>query len=418
MPPSYGLFQAYGIEIEYMLVDCESLSIRPVADRALEILAGKLTQDVIRGEFCWSNELALHVIEIKTAEPVHHLAGLGAQLAEEVREVDWILQDSLNIRLMPSAMHPWMDPLTESVLWPHENNEIYDAYNRIFGCQGHGWTNLQSVHLNLPFSSDEEFGRLHDAIRLVLPLLPALAASSPLIEGIHRGFLDQRLEVYRHNQARVPEITGRVIPDSVHTPLDYHEKILQPMYTGIIPWDREGILQEEWLNSHGAIARFERNTIEVRVLDAQESPVMDMAIAELVVAVIRDLVEEKYTTRSCQGNWPTGPLADLFEECLQKADQAMVHQNPYLTCFGISSDQPINAFEVWRRLAQRLIGQGVISAESGESLNVIFREGCLARRILRALQGDYAHTRVHAVYRQLCECLHNGQPFLPSMMKV
>ena len=36
--------------------------------------------------------------------------------------------------------------------------------------------------LNLPFSSDEEFGRLHAAIRLLLPLLPALAASSPLVE--------------------------------------------------------------------------------------------------------------------------------------------------------------------------------------------------------------------------------------------
>lgn len=411
MAADYGLFQACGIEIEYMLVDSESLSIRPAADRALEILAGEPSQEVLRGEFCWSNELALHVIEIKTAEPARSLTGLGLRLAEEIHLVDRMLQDSLGLRLMPTGMHPWMDPRKESALWPHENNEIYEAYNRIFGCQGHGWTNLQSVHLNLPFSNDEEFGRLHAAIRLVLPILPALAASSPLIEGEHRGFLDQRLEVYRHNQDRVPLITGRVIPDSVDSPLDYQSSILQPMYAQIAPLDPEGILQEEWLNSQGAIARFERNTIEIRLLDAQESPVMDLAIAELAIAAIRGLVEEKDLSWEFQTLWPTETLAGLLEDCLRLADQTPVNQSAYLNCFGISSNQPINALEVWRQLAWKLSNQGLLSTEAMEALGLIFHEGCLARRILNALQGDFSHSRIMAVYQQLCECLENRQPF-------
>ena len=54
-------------------------------------------------------------------------------------------------------MHPWMDPRAAS-LWPHEYGEVYAAYDRIFDCRRHGWANLQSVHLNLPFADEREFG--------------------------------------------------------------------------------------------------------------------------------------------------------------------------------------------------------------------------------------------------------------------
>src|SRR5690606_7705226 len=106
--------------------------------------------------------------------------------------------------LMPTAMHPWFDPATETRLWPHEYSPVYETYNRIFGCQGHGWSNLQSMHVNLPFANDEEFARLHAAIRLALPILPALAASSPLVEGRVTGLADSRLDFYRFNSRRLP----------------------------------------------------------------------------------------------------------------------------------------------------------------------------------------------------------------------
>ena len=61
-------------------------------------------------------------------------------------------------RLMPGAAHPWMNPDTETRLWPHDDDTIYRAYDRIFDCRGHGWSNLQSMHVNLPFADDDEFG--------------------------------------------------------------------------------------------------------------------------------------------------------------------------------------------------------------------------------------------------------------------
>src|SRR5205823_857916 len=136
-----------------------------------------------------------------------------------------------------------------------------------------------SMHINLPFADDDEFARLHAAIRLVLPLIPALAASSPIVEGHATGLMDYRLEVYRNSQQCIPSITGYVIPETIGSYRSYQEQVLQPIYQDIAPHDPRGVLRHEWLNSRGAIARFDRHAIEIRVADAQECPLADVAIA-------------------------------------------------------------------------------------------------------------------------------------------
>ena len=141
-----------------------------------------MANEVECGALRWSNELVLHVLELKTNGPASVLGGLADEFTRQVRQINQLLE-GFGGMLMPGAMHPWMDPDLETRLWPHGDRSIYAAYDRIFGCRGHGWSNLQSTHLNLPFQGDEEFGRLHAAIRLLLPLLPALAASSPVIGG-------------------------------------------------------------------------------------------------------------------------------------------------------------------------------------------------------------------------------------------
>ncbi len=221
-----GLFQGFGVELEYMIVARDTLAVLPVTDLILQEAAGELADEVERGMLAWSNELVLHVIELKTNGPVTTLPGLAREFTRQSREINRLLEP-YNGMLMPGAMHPWMNPDLETRLWPHGNRSIYAAYDRIFSCRGHGWSNLQSAHLNLPFSGDEEFGRLHAAIRLVLPLLPALAAASPVVNGRLTGLLDNRIEMYRVNQARIPSITGQVIPEAVFTPDAYRKTVLR-----------------------------------------------------------------------------------------------------------------------------------------------------------------------------------------------
>ena len=193
-------------------------------------------------------------------------------------------------------------------LWPHGTRVIYDTFDRIFSCKGHGWANLQSHQINLPFAGDEEFARLHAAIRFLLPILPGLAASSPIVDGERNGILDNRLVVYRSNCARIPSVTGDVVPEPIGSIGEYHERVLEPIYADLAPHDPEGVLRHEWVNARGAIARFDRMAIEIRVLDVQETPVMDVAYAALIVEVLKLLCAEQWLDRAGMNRWRTEEL--------------------------------------------------------------------------------------------------------------
>ena len=45
-----GLFQGYGIEIEYMIVDAETLNVRPITDELLRAVSGSFESEIELGE--------------------------------------------------------------------------------------------------------------------------------------------------------------------------------------------------------------------------------------------------------------------------------------------------------------------------------------------------------------------------------
>jgi gamma-glutamyl:cysteine ligase YbdK (ATP-grasp superfamily) len=405
-----GLFEGYGVELEYMIVDRETLNVLPVADEVLRQVAGDYTSEVELGEIAWCNEVVLHVIEIKTNGPASRLEHLPKEFLENSRRINRILE-SYGGMLLPTAMHPWMNPLKETKLWPHEYSPVYDSYNRIFGCQGHGWSNLQSLHINLPFDGDEEFGRLHAAIRLLLPILPAIAASSPVLDGEVNGFLDNRLEVYRLNQAKIPSITGQVIPEPVFDRASYENRIFELIYKDIRPYDTESILQYEWLNSRGAIARFSRNTIEIRVLDIQESPLADLAVYAFIIEVLKALVNERWISWEEQKKWSAGTLASIFLSTIRKAGNALIEEPEYMRVFGITGVRPFTTQELWNHLYSELIEPFSELEIWKKPLKHILQNGCLAERILRALGQVYSPKDLKLVYQDLADCLESGGLF-------
>jgi gamma-glutamyl:cysteine ligase YbdK (ATP-grasp superfamily) len=409
MTVAYHLFERFGVELEYMIVERESLAVLPVADQVLYAVAGTYESDVDLEELSWSNELVLHVIELKTNGPARSLDGLADYFQRDVNRINELARP-LGGRLMPSGMHPWMDPRTETRLWPHDFSPIYRTLDRIFDCQGHGWSNLQCAHLNLPFADDDEFGRLHAAIRLLLPVLPALAASSPVVDGYPTGLADTRLEVYRSNARRIPSVSGQVIPEPVFSQRQYEEQILGRIYDDLAPHDPEGILRFEWVNARGAIARFERNTIEIRVLDIQECPQADLAILRLVVTVLRGLVEERWGTFREQREWPIAPLEHIFLTAIRDADRAIITDPNYLAAFGLQGLKQCTAAELWTHLFETLFPPANRSPALAP-VDVILREGCLSRRIARRLEGEFSRQRLSGVYGELCACLAEGRMF-------
>lgn len=406
MSAPYKIFEAIGIELEYMIVDRETLDVRPLADELFKKVTGNYEGDVERDGLDWSNELVLHVVEIKNPRPDRDVLGLTAKFEREVASINGLLEEE-NCLLLSAGVHPWMNPDRETKLWPHGNRVIYQTYDRLFGCKGHGWSNLQSMHMNFPFSNDEEFEKLHTAIRCVLPLVPALCASSPIIDGKYSGFHSSRLVHYTSNQKRIPSIMGLCVPDYAASKDDYHEKILYPMYEDVKPIDPEGILQEEWLNSRGAIPKFSRDSMEIRLADIQEAPKFDIAIAWFWEKALKEIVAEEWTSLEPLRRLETAKLRKILDGTIKSGEEALIDDGAFLDIFGF--DRPVTA--------KRLLG-GVLEKmtledrerPSARIVHEILSQGTLATRLLRAYRKD---SDLKKIYRRMTECLKTGEFFGP-----
>lgn len=406
---AFGLFEVVGVEIEFMIVDTHSLDIQPLADRLLRQISGgrEWVEDVSMGEIDASNELVNHVVEVKCAAPSPSLEALVPAFGAAVQRLNHAL-DSVSARLMPGGMHPWMEPHVETRLWGHETGPVYRAYDELFDCRRHGWANLQSVHLNLPFKNDEEFGRLMAAVRVVLPLIPALAASSPLVEERANGCLDNRLRIYATNSAKVPAMTGQVIPEPVYSIEAYRDEILAPIDRQLREIGAPAILLgREWGNARGAIARFDRNAVEVRLIDAQECPRADLAVCAAVSGAIRAMVEERWSDGAAQRGFDQEALVSQLQRTVDQGRHAAV-EAPYARLFGADPAEVRTTGALWTWLVENAFGA---SAALEPPLAVILEKGALAERILAALPRRPERRDLEAVYRELCGCLSAGWSF-------
>jgi gamma-glutamyl:cysteine ligase YbdK (ATP-grasp superfamily) len=216
--------------------------------------------------------------------------------------------------------------------------------------------------------------------------------------------MDARLDVYRGNARRIPSVSGKVIPERAFSKLEYEERILQPMYRDIAPHDPDGILQHEWLNARGAIARFDRNAIEIRVLDIQECPAADLAILELIIATIRALTEEKWSNLKQQQAWGEQPLEAILLNVIRDGENAPITDPDYLGMFGANPPVATTAGHLWKHLAAEL-------DIKNDALETILNEGCLSRRILKAVGPAPSRQQIETVYRRLTKCLADGVMF-------
>jgi len=105
---------------------------------------------------------------------------------------------------------------------------------------------------------------------------------------------DSRLHFYWVNQKEIPSITGKIIPEYVSSFKEYRQ-ITISRYTEELQNVNapECLLHREWLNSRGAVFRFDRKAIEIRVIDEQESIKADVAISCFIRACLRGMLSRK-----------------------------------------------------------------------------------------------------------------------------
>lgn len=400
----FSLFEVFGVEMEYMIVDKTTLKVLPIADKAIAAELGEVSDDVELGDMAWSNELVAHVVEIKTNGPAASMDNLDSKFHEQVTRINKIL-DQWNAMLLPTGAHPTMDPLKETVIWPHSYNEVYSLYNRIFDCKGHGWANLQSTHINLPFANDEEFAKLHAAIRVMLPIIPALTASTPILDGKLTGFEDSRLEVYRKNQQKIPSIAGKVIPEQVFSKDEYHQQIFEPIKNDIRPYDEEKILDHHFLNSRGAIARFDRGAVEIRIIDIQECPKADIALLYFIVESIKHLIDtvDLNQLKLLHEN----ELSALFLKVIKTGKSTDVDDLNILKIFGFNSSVKVS--EVIDSMFLKI--KTNMPKVYAEVIEYIINNGNLSERIVNELKPNPSKDELHDVYNKLAVCLKENKLF-------
>jgi hypothetical protein len=106
--------------------------------------------------------------------------------------------------------------------------------------------------------------------------------------------VDNRLRFYGFNQKEVPSITDNVIPNYASSFSQYKKEVIGG-YSADLARAGAGktLLDREWVNSRGVIFRFDRNALEIRVMDEQECVKSDVALSCFVRAAMRGLMASK-----------------------------------------------------------------------------------------------------------------------------
>ncbi|HEY8519884.1 MAG TPA: glutamate-cysteine ligase family protein [Gammaproteobacteria bacterium] len=399
------------LALEYAIVDGESLDVAPAADGLLEAVSAAGGDRA--GEPRWAHRLPRHVVALQgVTASAAGLAGLAGAFQREIALANRELERH-GLRLMPSSMHPWMDPSRELAVWPGEGSERYAALGRVVDCNAHGIANAYRAALALPFGSDEELARLHSAVRFLLPILPGLAASSPLVAGERNGVLDNRLALHRAAYARLPALAGEIVPDPVGSLEEYRDRVLEPLYAALAEHDPEGLLRDWPVDARGAVVRLDLQAIEVSALDAQEAPAMDAAYATLIAAVVRLLAEEQWAEERSLRGWRTESLAQLLERAARDAERAEIGDRRYLAALGFRGGSA-TLRRLWEHLAEQVDARAGLDEHTGRRLEHYLRHGSLATRIAQACGLLPSPAAIARVYERLCESLATGEPFAPE----
>ncbi len=368
-------------------------------DKVIKDFCGRTINFVELPSFTFGKELQLHVIEIKANKPFKSPELFEETMQNAVVTLLHILEKKYNAHLLGTGMHPLLK-LDETGIWPHRHRKIYQELGKLFNLKQHGWLNIQSFHLNLPYSRENKGVLLHNLLADLCAYLPAIAASSPIIEGTISPNADNRLFFYKVNQREVPSITGDVIPERASSFAQYRENVIG-RYSQDLAKAGAGktLLFKEWINSRGVIFRFDRSALEVRVMDEQECIKSDVALSCFVRAALRGLMAEKAEPL------PHQLLVNDFNSILAEGLNAKVlhpqGETARQVCrylFNLASENAEEAEKKYLWIVRKRIENG--------NLSDLIRE-----RILRKTQKTNLNEAILNVYSTLIKCLADNQPY-------
>jgi carboxylate-amine ligase len=387
-----------GPEHEFSLVD-EELGVLPIVDKVIKDFSGKITNFVELPTFTFGKELQLHVMEIKANEPFKSPLLFEETMQDAVETLMDFLWKKYRTSLLGTGMHPLLR-LDDTRVWSHRHKKIYEEYSRVFNLKQHGWLNIQSFHLNLPYAREKTAVTLHNLLSCLCAYLPAVSASSPIYESAMGPNVDNRLYFYKMNQREIPSVTGEVIPEPV-TSFDQYRREVIGRYSRDLAEAGVGkaLLFKEWVNSRGVIFRFDRSALEVRVMDEQECIKSDLALSCFIRAALRGLLSEEAEPLPHQLLVEdfNAVVADGLNAKVRHPDGGTARQ-VYQHFFNLAMENASEDEAKYLWIVKKRIDEGNLSE-------------LIRGRVLRKAQRTDFKEAILSVYSKLIKCLSDNQPY-------
>jgi len=249
-----------GLEEEFALLDPTDLGL---VSRYEEMNQAAAADPVLADSL--AGELISSEIEIRSGRSDDMMAAAFAQ--RDRRRRLFALAAQRRIALGATATHPWSDYREQHIIdTPH--------YRRVK--QGLGYVALRNntfaLHVHVGIRGADRAVRVCDRLRPVLPLLLAVSANSPFLDGRDSGLHSARTQIFTKSFPRcgVPDAFG-----SWDAFADYVDLLV-----------RTGSIVEYTQVWWSVRPHFAFGTVELRICDAQMTAFESEGLAALIVACV------------------------------------------------------------------------------------------------------------------------------------
>jgi len=250
-----------GLEEEFAVLDPATLDLVPrfeeLRDAANEqdaVLAGSLAGELISSE-----------IEIRSGRGEDLTAALVAQ--RDHRRRLFGLAAERGVALGATGTHPWADYREQPIIDTEHYRRVEDGLKYV------AWrNNTFSLHAHVGVRGADRAVQVCDRLRPVLPLLLAISANSPFLDGRAAGLHTARTQTFTKSFPRCG------VPDAFGSWQAFREYVELLMRTNSIV----EYTQVWWsVRPHLSFG-----TVEVRICDAQSTAAESEALAGLIVGAV------------------------------------------------------------------------------------------------------------------------------------
>ena len=255
-----------GLEEEFAILDQRDLGLVP---RFEELKAAAAADSVLDESI--AGELIRAEIEIRSGRGEDLAAAMAAQ--RDRRRRLFGLAAECGAALGATGTHPWSDYREQKIIETEHYHRVEDGLKYV------AWrNNTFSLHVHVGIRGPDRAVLVCDRLRPVLPLLLAISANSPFLDGRDSGLHTARTQIFTKSFPRcgIPDAFGSW--DSFANYIEFLVRTRSIVEYTQVWWS---------IRPH-----FSFGTVEVRICDAQATAGESEGLSALIVACVAQAARE------------------------------------------------------------------------------------------------------------------------------